>query len=69
MSAAPPTSAAVFFFNCDGISIPQDKATQNMLQVPISRRALQKRAKRVWSAEIKQQSKSLLLSAESEATQ
>ena len=59
----------LFFFNCDGSSIPQDKATQNMLQVPISRRAPQKRAKGVWSAEVKQQSKSLLLSAESEATQ
>jgi len=49
-----------FFFNWDGSSIPQDKATQqSMLQVPISLRTQQERAKRVWSAETKQQSNSL----------
>ena len=54
------THPATFFFsNWDGSSIPQDKATQqSMLQVPISLRTPQERAKRVWSAETKQQSNS-----------
>jgi hypothetical protein len=45
-----------FFFNCDGNSIPQDTATDKVLQVPISyRKLLQQQANRVWSAEGEQQ--------------
>jgi hypothetical protein len=44
-----------FFFSCDGSCIPQDTATNKVLQMPISSCELQQQAGRVWSARRQQQ--------------